>query len=244
MRNVINARSQLVGLLLVDKPCGWTSHDVVAYIRGRYRLRKVGHAGTLDPLATGLLIIGLGSATKSLGRVAAGDKEYVVGLLLGRRTSTGDAEGEVVEEGDVRVSRDAIVSTIGSFEGDMEQVPPIYSAVKYKGRPLYSYARRGQDVPRKARKVRVLEIEILEVDVPNVTFRVVVSKGTYIRTLCEDIGRKLDCPATMSSLRRTRIGDYKLSDAITIDELKRMDLEMLKELLMEMNDETRNPNDE
>ncbi|MDP8247945.1 MAG: tRNA pseudouridine(55) synthase TruB [Candidatus Tritonobacter lacicola] len=243
LKKTVGNRTGPGGLLLVDKPEGWTSHDVVAYVKGRYRPGKVGHAGTLDPLATGLLILGLGSATKSLGKVAACDKEYLVGLLLGRRTSTGDMEGEVVEESGVCVSGEELAGAVLSIEGEIEQVPPIYSAVKYKGKPLYSYARKGMDVPRKARRVNVVEVEVLEMEVPNVLFRAVVSKGTYIRTLCEDIGKKVGCPSMMSYLRRTRIGEYYIKDAVTIDDLKRMDREMLEKILIQINDETRNPND-
>lgn len=236
MRETASARTRLEGLLLVDKPCGWTSHDVVSHVRSRFGLGKVGHAGTLDPLATGLLVLGVGRATRSLGGISAGEKEYIAGLLLGRRTSTGDAEGEVLEEGEVRVSGDAVAGAIRSFKGEIEQIPPMYSAIKYRGIPLYKYARRGEDVPRKARRVSVSEIEVLEVDLPAALFRAVVSSGTYIRTLCEDIGKKIGCPSTMSYLRRTRVGKFSIANAVTVDELKRMDREELKKLLIKINE--------
>ena len=244
MRSGTGAEERACGLLLVDKAAGWTSHDVVAHVRGRYGIRKVGHAGTLDPLATGLLVLGLGRATRSLGEIASSEKEYVTTLLLGKRTSTGDLEGEVVESGAVDVSPEAVERVIRSFVGEIDQVPPLYSAIKYRGRPLYSYARRGVEAPRKARRVRIAEMEVINVDLPFVLFRAVVSKGTYLRVLCEEIGGKLGCPATMSSLTRTRVGGFFLRDAVPVDELKRMDREMLEKLLIKLNDEIRMTNDE
>jgi len=228
------------GLLLVDKPGGWTSHDVVVFVRNGFGIKKVGHAGTLDPLATGLLVLGLGRATRSLGEIASGTKEYVAGLLLGKRTSTGDLEGEVVESGRVDVSPEEVGEAVRSFTGDIWQVPPLYSAIKYRGRPLYSYARRGREVPREARRASIEEIEVLRIDLPEVLFRAVVSKGTYIRTLCEDIGRKLGCPATTASLVRTRVGEFRIEDAVTVDELRQMDSDMLEKTLIPINDEADN----
>lgn len=209
------------GILVIDKPKGMTSHDVVNVVRSAFKIKRVGHAGTLDPIATGLLVILVGKATKSSNLLANDDKEYSSRLQLGVTTDTGDAFGKVLMrrprlEG---LSRDLIEETITSFKGEIEQLPPVFSAVKFKGKSLYKWARKGIVVPRKARKVTIKNITVKEIALPDVAFDVFCSKGTYIRQLCADIGDKLGCGAHMTELRRIRSGRFHISQAISLDNL-------------------------
>ena len=207
------------GIIIVNKETGFTSHDVVAKLRGICGQKKIGHTGTLDPAATGVLPVCLGSGTKLCDMLTDRDKEYVAELLLGVETDTQDTTGSVLRESPVteEVSRACL-----SFLGDYDQIPPMYSALKVDGKKLYELARAGKEVERKARRVRILELEILEMRLPVVKLRVVCSKGTYIRTLCSDIGQKLGCGGAMQSLQRTKVGRFRLEDALTLGELQQL----------------------
>ncbi len=211
--------SHLCGIVLVNKPKGITSHDVVDVARGRLGIRKIGHAGTLDPMATGLLILLVGKATKLSSRFSQFDKQYEATLHLGIRTDTADAEGKVIEEREVSVSESQIKEAFSKFVGEIEQVPPMVSAIRYKGKRLYELARKGIVVPRPPRRVTIYELKITEINLPYVSFVVTCSKGTYIRKLCEDIGELLGCGAHQCRLHRIRIGPFSVKEAIELEEL-------------------------
>lgn len=210
------------GIIIIDKEPDFTSADVVAKMRGICGQRKVGHTGTLDPAATGVLPICLGSGTKLCDMLTGQDKEYVAELLLGVETDTQDITGRVLSERSVEASEEEIREAGMSFVGCYDQVPPMYSALKVNGRRLYELAREGREVERRARSVVIHELEILELKIPVVKMRVVCSKGTYIRTLCADIGEKLGCGGTMRSLRRTRVGRFGLEQAVTLGQLQEL----------------------
>lgn len=210
------------GIIIVDKEPGFTSHDVVAKLRGICGQKKIGHTGTLDPEATGVLPVCLGSGTKLCDMLTDRDKEYVAELLLGVETDTQDMTGQVLAERPVEADAEEVYRVCQSFLGDYEQVPPMYSALKVNGKKLYELARAGKEVERTARPVKIYELEILEYRLPVVKMRVVCSKGTYIRTLCADIGEKLGCGGAMQSLRRTGVGRFGLDSAVTLGELQRM----------------------
>lgn len=210
----------LNGIIVVKKEAGFTSNDVVAKMRGICRQKKVGHTGTLDPDATGVLPVCLGTGTKLCDMLAERDKEYVAELLLGVSTDTQDISGTVLSEKPVEASEEEVRQALMGFVGPYDQVPPMYSALKVGGKKLYELAREGKEVERKARRVEILEMEILEMALPVVKFRVVCTKGTYIRTLCADAGEKLGCGGTMKSLCRTRVGRYTLDQALTLGELQ------------------------
>lgn len=209
------------GIVVVDKAAGFTSHDVVAKMRGICGQRKIGHTGTLDPMATGVLPVCLGNATKLCDMLAEKDKEYVARLLLGLETDTQDVTGQVTARHSVDVTEGQVRSAAASFVGEYLQVPPMYSALKVEGKKLYELARAGKEVERKARPVAIRELEILDCSLPEVGLRVVCSKGTYIRTLCADIGERLGCGGTMKSLRRTRVGRFSLGGAYPLEEVQR-----------------------
>lgn len=214
------------GILVVDKPKGITSHDVVDVVRRRFGMRRVGHAGTLDPMATGVLVMLLGRATKLAGTFLKDDKEYVATLFFGRSTDTQDATGKVLEKKDVNgLDIDTVRKALESFRGNMEQIPPMVSAKKYKGKKLYELARKGKTIPRKPCPITIHEIELLEFAPPEVIFRVKCSKGTYVRTLCEDIGRSLGYPAHMSALKRTQSGRFSLKEARPLDDINEKDIQ-------------------
>ena len=217
------------GILIVDKQKGMTSHDVVDLIRRRFRIKKVGHAGTLDPNATGVLVILLGKATKSSDTFLNEEKEYTAVMKLGERTDSGDSAGKVVEVKDADVAGDAIRSAADEFVGEIDQVPPMVSAKQVGGKRLYKLARKGIEVEREARRVNITSIVIGRVDMPYVEMDVVCSKGTYIRQLADDIGQKLGCGAHLTELRRTRSGAFSLDKAVTVDDLVKMDEATLDE---------------
>lgn len=222
----------LNGIIIIHKEAGFTSHDVVAKMRGICRQKKIGHTGTLDPQATGVLPVCLGSGTKLCDMLTDKDKEYVAELLLGIETDTQDTTGQVLRESPVEVSEEEVRQAIMSFRGVYHQIPPMYSALKVDGKKLYELARAGKEVERKAREVYLHEIEILDLELPVVKLRVTCSKGTYIRTLCADIGSKLGCGGTMKSLQRTRVGSFGLEKAVTLDQLEALrDEGRLEELL-------------
>lgn len=208
------------GIVNVYKEKGFTSFDVVAKMRGIFQQKKIGHTGTLDPDAEGVLPVCLGRATKVCDLLTDKDKEYEAVLLLGVMTDTQDLSGEVLEEKTVTATEDDVRETILSFVGDYMQIPPMYSALKVNGQKLCDLARKGVTVERKARPVTIYEIEILSVNLPEVRMRVHCSKGTYIRTLCQDIGEKLGCGGCMKSLLRTRVAAFGIDDALKLDELE------------------------
>ena len=210
------------GILNVYKEAGFTSHDVVAKLRGICRQKKIGHTGTLDPEAVGVLPVCLGSGTKLCDMLTDKSKEYAAVLLLGQVTDTQDVTGTVLEEHEVTVDEEQAVEAIRSFVGAYEQIPPMYSALKVNGKRLYELARAGKEVERKGRPVEIHSIEILSVSLPEITFRVACSKGTYIRTLCHDIGQKLGCGGTMKSLKRTRVGIFTIDGALKLSRLEEL----------------------
>ncbi len=201
-------------VILIDKPLDWTSFDVVSKIRNTIRTKKVGHAGTLDPLATGLLILCTGKFTKKIDEYQAQEKEYQGELVLGKTTPSCDLETEVDKEFDISaITEEMVRQNVKQFTGVIQQIPPIYSAIKVDGVPLYKKARKGESVEIKSREVTVSEFEITEIKFPIVKFRVVCSKGTYIRSLVRDFGAALNNGAYMSGLRRTRIGEFHVDTA-------------------------------
>lgn len=208
------------GIINIKKEKGYTSFDVVAKMRGILKMKKIGHTGTLDPDATGVLPVCIGKATRVCDLLTDKDKVYETRMLLGRVTDTQDITGQVLQENPVTVSVEQVKSCILSFVGNYEQIPPMYSALKVNGQKLCELARKGIEVERKARPVTIYDIEILDVDIPYVSMRVHCSKGTYIRTLCDDIGQKLGCGACMAELVRTRVADFMLEDAVTLAQLE------------------------
>lgn len=204
-------------ILLVDKPKGWSSFDVVKKLRSLFRIKKIGHAGTLDPMASGLLIICTGRKTKEMEKFKSLEKAYEGVMEIGARTKSFDTETEIVERHSLDGLTEADVRTLfGKFIGDIVQVPPMYSAVKVQGRRLYKYARKGKSIDPPRRKVKILEFAPTRIDLPEVAFRLLCSKGTYVRTLVDDFGQRLGCGAYLKSLVRTRIGGYRLEDALSI----------------------------
>jgi tRNA pseudouridine55 synthase len=219
------------GVLLLDKPRGMTSHDVVNLVRQVYQTKKVGHAGTLDPDATGLLVIGINQGTRILEYLTAADKIYEATICFGIATDTLDAEGEVVYEKEVK-DLPNLEQVITSFKGEYEQIPPMYSAIKIKGKKLYEYARKGIEVPRPSRTINIYDIQMIskvrfEEKKAYVTYRVKGSKGLYVRTLSHDIGAKLEVPAHNHSLRRVASGRFLIEEAYSIDELKRGEAKLM-----------------
>lgn len=211
------------GIMLVDKPAGFTSHDIVNIVRRNLNFSKVGHAGTLDPMATGLLVMLLGRFTKRSIYFSNYDKEYDSTLRLGVATDSGDKEGRVTEERDLDLFGEKIKNiehTFKSFLGEIRQVPPMFSAKKIKGKKLYEFARKGITVKREPKLCVIKDIAILDISLPHVTFRVKCSKGTYIRQLGHDVGEKIGCGAHLVSLRRTKIGPFSVKDALSLDELQ------------------------
>ncbi len=210
------------GIIIIDKEPGYTSADVVARLRGILKQKKIGHTGTLDPMATGVLPVCLGKGTRLCDMLTDSDKEYVADMLLGTVTDTQDITGAVLSCGPVEAGEDRVRRVIMEFVGEYDQIPPMYSAVKINGKRLYELARAGQEVERKARRVRIQKLEILEMALPRVKMRVACSKGTYIRTLCSDIGERLGCGGTMEGLRRTRAAGYCLRDALTLGQVEEL----------------------
>ncbi len=230
------------GFLLVDKPRGWTSFDVVAKVRSilakqcslKTKNIKVGHTGTLDPMATGLLVLCVGKKyTKMAGEITGQDKEYVFTARLGASSTTGDADGEIREEPSPgRPTKADLEQALSKFVGEIEQTPSAYSAIKINGQRAYKLARAGQEVEMPTRRVKVIELELTDYNYPNFSARAVVSKGTYIRTLAEDIAKSLDTNAYLTDLRRTRVGDWSISQAINPENL---DFELIDDSLQQVN---------
>ena len=206
------------GILVIDKPADWTSHDVVAKLRGILHEKRIGHAGTLDPMATGVLPVFGGRATRAVEFAADREKEYLAGLRLGTVTDTQDVTGTVLETRPVQTTRQDLEAVLDRFRGDILQVPPMYSAVKRNGKKLYELARRGEEVERAPRPITIYELELLEqVSETSFLLRVLCSKGTYVRTLCHDIGEALGCGGTLYSLRRTKAAGFGLEQAVTLE---------------------------
>lgn len=218
------------GVVVIDKPQGVTSHDVVGMLRKRFKTRRVGHTGTLDPMATGVLVVCIGNATKAADMLTAADKRYRAVLELGICTDTLDTEGTVTERKIVNVTEDEVRTCIASFAGEQEQLPPMYSAIKQNGKKLYELAREGIEVERERRHINIYSIDILSIDLQRVTIDVHCSKGTYIRSLCDDIGKGLGCGAAMAELRRTESAGFGIDKAYTIEALDA--LEDVSEALM------------
>ena len=206
-------------IILIDKPLNWTSFDVVSKIRNAVGVKKVGHAGTLDPMATGLLIICTGKKTKEILSFQDLEKTYTGSILLGKKSKSMDLETELVGDEDISSIKDEdIYHASEKFVGDILQVPPMYSAIKFKGKSLYNMARKGKTIELKPREVSVSKFEILEINKPYVKFEITCSKGTYIRSIANDFGEELGCGGVLNSLRRTAIGNYSVNDALSIDD--------------------------
>ena len=209
------------GIIIMDKPAGWTSMDVCAKLRGILKTKKVGHAGTLDPMATGVLPVFVGSATKAVSFAENGDKEYIAGLRLGVTTDTQDTSGNVLERRETAVSRESLEAVLPRFTGEIQQIPPMYSAIKINGQKLYELARKGTEIQRSARNITIFELELSgQTDDGDWTLRVRCSKGTYVRTLCHDIGQALGCGGCMNSLRRTMAAGFTLAESHTLEEVQ------------------------
>ena len=213
------------GIINVYKEAGFTSHDVVAKLRGICKQKKIGHTGTLDPDAVGVLPVCLGSGTKLCDMLTGETKEYIAGFRLGIATDTQDISGKILEEKEVCVSAEQVKEMLSHFVGELQQVPPMYSALKVGGKKLYELAREGKEVERKARPITIYELELLKAEHPEYEIRVVCSKGTYIRTLCQDIGEKLGCGAAMASLVRTQVDRFQLEDALTLERIEALQKE-------------------
>jgi len=226
-------RKELEGVLLVDKPTDHTSHDVVARLRGKLHMKRIGHAGTLDPAATGLLVMLVGKATRMSQYLMSTEKEYSGTIELGRVTNTQDAAGEVLETRPVPALTEADVTKVmATFKGDQYQIPPMFSAVKIDGVPLYKKARKGEDIEREPRFIRVMAFDLLRWASPEIDFRVHCSKGTYVRTLAHDLGEKIGCGGLLKSLRRTASGELKLEQALPLEDLLAMPLPELEKRLL------------
>jgi len=226
-------REEMEGILLVDKPRDHTSHDVVARLRGKLKMKRIGHAGTLDPMATGLLVILVGKATKVSQYLVSLDKEYEGTIELGKVTDTQDADGEVMETRPVPPLTDADVwATVKTFLGDQYQMPPMYSAIKIAGQPLYKAARKGEEVEREPRFIRVMSWDVLRFASPQIDFRLRCTKGTYVRTLAHDLGAKLGCGAHLAALRRTATDKFNVTQALTLDQINALTLPEIEQRLI------------
>lgn len=221
------------GILLVDKPCEWTSHDIVAKVRNHFQLNKTGHGGTLDPNATGLVVLLIGRGTRLSARVMGGDKTYEGEILLGVETNSQDTDGEITSEKDPSgVTEEQLRAEMKAALGDQMQMPPMVSAIKMNGVPLYKLARKGQEIERKPRFIHIYKFALRDFNPPRVTFEVKSTKGTYVRTLAHDLGQRLGCGACLSQLRRTQSGDFSLSNAWKLDDVLEWSREELAEKLI------------
>jgi tRNA pseudouridine55 synthase len=224
---------ELDGVLLIDKPTDHTSHDVVARLRGKLKMKRIGHAGTLDPMATGILIMLIGKATRVSQYLMSLDKEYTGTITLGKVTTTQDAEGEMLETRPVPPLTEAdIRQTARSFVGDQYQTPPMFSAIKIDGVPLYKKARQGEEVEREPRFIRIASFDVTRFESPQIDFVLRCSKGTYVRTIAHDFGQKLGCGAHLSKLRRTGSGKFTISQCVTLDEIQAMTLPDIEKRLL------------
>src|SRR6201996_624746 len=223
------------GVLLIDKESGMTSHDVVAIVRNRLETQKVGHCGSLDPFATGLLLVVVGRGTKIQDLLMSEDKEYVGTIKLGQVTDTQDRDGVIIETHEVgTLDKSAIIAACAKFHGDFYQTPPMVSAIKKEGVPLYKLARQGKVVEREPRFVHVYAHEINAIRLPEIDFRVACSKGFYVRTYAFDIGETLGCGAHLKSLRRTKSGKFTLEHAVTVDEIRTLDPQVIEQRILSL----------
>jgi len=224
---------ELDGVLLVDKPTDHTSHDVIARLRGKLKMKRIGHAGTLDPMATGVLVVLVGKATRASQYLMSLDKEYAGTIKLGQVTNTQDAEGEVLETRPVPVLTEAEVkAATQSFVGDQYQMPPMFSAIKIDGVPLYKSARKGEEIEREPRFVRISSFEITRFASPEIDFVLRCTKGTYVRTVAHDLGAKLGCGGHLSALRRTATGKFGVAQCLTLDQIQAMTLPEIEKRLL------------
>jgi len=219
------------GILILDKPAGWTSHDCVAKLRGLLGQRRIGHAGTLDPMATGVLAVFVGRATRAVQFSVNDEKEYIAGMRLGLITDTQDVTGTTLETRPVTCGKKEVAALLPRFIGQQAQLPPMYSAIKIKGQRLYTLARKGVEAERAPRTIEIKALELLDSPDGDCLLRVVCSKGTYIRTLCHDMGQALGCGAALSSLRRVRAGCFSLADAVTLADIEQEQADRSKFLL-------------
>ena len=233
MNNKSKVYNECSGLLLIDKPPKWTSHDVVAKIRNYFNFKKVGHAGTLDPMATGLLILLIGKATKLSNRFSNQSKIYEGSILLGKKTSSQDIWGTVINECNVnKISIDEVLKVFDSFTGKIHQTPPMVSAIKKNGVSLYKLARKGIEIERSAREIEIFEIKLNEIINNEIFFNIFCSKGTYVRTFANDVGDKLRCGGCLSSLKRIQSGDFNIQNAYKIDDLLLKTKDSIKECII------------
>ena len=236
----MKSQSPYDGVLLIDKAPGMTSHDVVAIVRNRLATQKVGHCGTLDPFATGLLLIVVGRGTKIQDLLMSEDKEYIGTMKLGEVTNTQDRDGEVIETHAVgTLDKSVIEGAFAKFHGDFYQIPPMVSAIKKEGVPLYKLAREGKVVEREPRCVHVYAHEIRKIHLPEIDFRVICSKGFYVRTYAHDIGQELGCGAHLAGLRRTKSGRFTVDGAVTIEALKTDSRESIADRIVSLPDVSR-----
>jgi tRNA pseudouridine55 synthase len=230
---MLGTQKELEGVLLVDKPGEHTSHDVIARLRGKLRMRKIGHAGTLDPMATGLLIVLLGRATRVSQFLISLDKEYEGTIELGKTTDSQDADGQLMETRPVPALSEAEVrAAMAGFLGDQYQTPPMFSAIKIGGVPLYKKARKGEEVEREPRFIRVMAWDLLGLELPRIHFRLRCTKGTYVRTLAHDLGTKLGCGAHLSALRRTATDRFNVSQALTLGQIEELSIPEIEKRLI------------
>ena len=225
-------KREIDGVFLLDKPLGFSSNQALKKIQWLFNAKKAGHTGTLDPMATGLLPICLGEATKFSHRLLDAHKSYIATIQLGITTSTGDQEGEVISEKEVVLNEAQLKDTLKKFIGDTTQIPPMYSALKFEGKPLYEYAREGIEIERKSRQIKIFDIKLINIEKSIITIEVLCSKGTYIRTLAEDIGQTMGCGAHLKGLERTQTGNFQLSEALSIEALEAMPISSREEVLM------------
>jgi tRNA pseudouridine55 synthase len=208
------------GIILVNKPNGLTSHDVVARIRRKFGIKKVGHAGTLDPLATGVLVILVGKSTKLSDRFMGLDKAYRSTMLLGTKTNSADTEGAILQEKPFQhISREQVENVFKEFTGEIKQLPPMFSAIKFKGKKLYELARKGVTVEREARDVNIGLLKVIRFELPYVEFYMECSKGTYVRQLADDVGDKLGCGACITQIERTKVGSFHIDQSVNIEDV-------------------------
>ena len=224
---------EMEGILLVDKPADHTSHDVIARLRGKLRMKRIGHAGTLDPMATGLLIVLVGKATRVSQYLISLDKEYEGTIEFGKVTDTQDADGEVMETRPVpALTEEQVRAAMQTFLGDQYQTPPMYSAIKIDGVPLYKSARKGEEVEREPRFIRVMNWDLTRFALPRIDFRLRCTKGTYVRTLAHDLGQKIGCGAHLAALRRTATDKFHISQALTFDQIQALSLPEIEQRLI------------
>lgn len=221
------------GILLIDKQPDWTSNDVVAKLKGILHQRRIGHSGTLDPMATGLLVVFVGRATRAVEFAESHDKRYIAGLRLGLTTDTQDITGNALARKDAAVTREALEEALENFRGEIQQIPPMYSAIKQNGQRLYDIARKGCEVERKPRAITIRDIRVIDQQEGDWLLDIRCSKGTYVRTLCNDLGQALGCGGCMSSLRRAEAGQFRVDKALTLSQVQQLaDAGRIEELLL------------